>query len=248
MQAFCRQFPALLLAAFWLASPVSGFAQAEKKELPPPGYFRLISWEGAITDLYYLRGDKKVPVQISPFAKSEHYPLPQESVISFFRDGTNADGQVVAIPVAKVPLNETWKYPLLVVLPVGTSGKWAFSAYDEDPANFHAGDIRLINTTPERVIASLSGKETVVSAGQLQTVSLQPKALEVVDVGISVDIGGQRQPVYQRGWELEPQMRITAFVILDQDHRYRVRRLREDESTFLPRKPKDGSKTQPVAQ
>jgi hypothetical protein len=208
----------------------------QEKEKPPPGYFRLVSWAGASDDLYYLRGKEKVAVSISPFAKSGHYPLPAGGALSFFRDIADAEGKLRTVPAGGTKINPAWKYPLLVISSAEAgAGPLAFSVYNEDPAEFRAGSVRVINATAHRVVASLSGREVAVPPGQLQTIDFEPESVEVVDVELWVENNGKRQPVYQRGWELEPDMRITAFVVKDSEGRYRVRRLREGKSTFLPK-------------
>ena len=222
------------------------WAQEKKEEVPPPGYFRLISWEGDAADLYYLRGDKKVAVMISPFAKSSHYALPQNGTVVFLKDVPVADGTRQATQVGRVTIRPDWKYPLLVATLAESGLK--FSVYNEDPNQFGAGQIRLINTTKEPVIAKLADREVKLAPEQVQTTDLQPKEAQVVNVELWVEANGKKQPVYLRGWELEPTMRITAFITKDSDGRFRVRRLREGDSTFLPKKAEEKAPVQPVAQ
>lgn len=221
-------------------------AEEKKGELPPPGYFRLISWEGTEEGVYYMRGDKKIAVRISPFAKSEHYPLPQNGIVVFLKDSMDGAGNLRAAPVGQASVRADWKYPLLLAS-LGKEGM-SFSVYNEDPAQFKAGQIRIINLTKETLGAQLSGREVTVGPEQMQTLDIQPKEREVVDVGLWAEKAGSRQSVYQRGWELEPKMRISALVIKDGEGRIRVKRFKEDQSTFLPRKSEEEAESQPVAQ
>jgi len=238
MHTILRKISVLVLAALCLASPRLLFAQAPdgNPETPREGSFRLITLEAAMEDWYYLIGNTKVFVTFSASAKSEHYPLPKDGVLYFYREIPDATGKHSRSErMGVLSVHAQWKYPLvLVAADPEQKGKYVFTPYNEDPATFPAGSIRLINHTKERIQVKLSDQTATVEPQQVQTLSLKSSELQVVDVELSVNRDGKPRPIYQRGWELESSMRITVFIVKGSDGYIHVCRLRENETTFLP--------------
>ena len=234
LRAFRSRFRPAFCAALCLASPL--FSQSLTKE--PANSFRLLTLENAITDWYYLDGAKRIPVAANASTKSEHYTIPKDGALRFYRDGLGKDGNPQPALVGSVNLDPEWKSPLVLIASDRSQPeKRTLTAYNEDPSLFPAGSIRLINNSEAKILARLSDQKVTVGPRRVETLSLQSPSLRMVDVELSTNFGGAIQPIYRRGWELAPSMRITVFIVKGSDGYFHTFRLQEDQATFLPRKP-----------
>lgn len=136
--------------------------------------FRLVSWEGKISNLKYSNGSTQVPVEADESALSPVYHLKNSGPLVLYKE-VQTEGKIVREPVATLPIPENFKKAIILLAYADATrktytGSWINDAPDIRPPqtvtyrNFSIRPVAIKLGTEEHIIPPLGGHTQTTDA------------------------------------------------------------------------------------
>ncbi|WOO39776.1 hypothetical protein [Rubellicoccus peritrichatus] len=219
--------------AIWFLGLFFGIGSIHAQENTMSISFSTLSWRGKIDGIYYYDQGKRINVEANPYSSSSGYSYTGPSVLVFYKQGTNALGESIDVPVASVKGLKIMKSPLLVIIP--DDDKMEIIAFPDDVEDFKAGEYRFINLTSDPIAAKIGNTSLFLEPYKHETVLPDipnEQSSLPLQVAVEEEDKGEWKLAYSVGWGHEPDNRIRVFVYRNPTGKIRVRRIEEHRSKF----------------
>lgn len=171
-----RLFLVLLIAL--LGSAVGTAQEPSGKKRKPT--FSVLYWEGRPSEeLFYRKGESKIPLDFANAARSKEHELPAAPSFELFRFLPEAEeGQPPFEVVASAAIPTGARKVMFLVIPFKREGALTYRivAMDDSLNAFPRGSFRFANFTPEPLLVSFDGKGRKIPSREIVVMSPKLRA------------------------------------------------------------------------
>lgn len=165
--------------------------------------FRLLSWTGDVTDLFYLQGGKPIPVTANETTISPLYKWQGSEKLVFFRE-TEQEGRPVRVPVLVLDApSGTTKAIILLSLdradPTRNSGQWIDDTVDGIPPDA----VTYLNLSTQVIGVQLGQETSTINAKASKTFRLEGAKRRLLTLKVAAQNEG--------GWQIAASSALSTY-------------------------------------
>jgi hypothetical protein len=177
-----RRLAPIGLLVLLAASGPQVSAQSGPEEEPLVEFrFQALSMAGSISDLFFRSEEKDIPIFVTNGSFTREYAFSGPEALTFFRKSTNAEGETIRTPVARLPVSPGWngRFMRLVFSPDGGEGREFYRIF---PINFTAE----VGQGNRLFLANLCAQPLAIKLGETR-LRIEPKSTRMVEVSPDED-------------------------------------------------------------
>jgi hypothetical protein len=203
----------LLIGAVLLT--ITSSLHAQENRGPASGMsLRLMSWDGALTDLWVSDGGSYLPVKAGEFVLGRALFLGRKTTsVRFFKDQI-IDAVTRKQPVAEVSLPEGTTSALVVLAPAPAGSPLPFQgrALDQSLETHPLNTMRIVNFSNLKLALKVGGETAVITAGAEKNFPFPSSGPLHITVEVAVDTAGGWTMVQRSLQPAPPGRRILVIV------------------------------------
>lgn len=225
------QHVSLILALLFL---LTACVQAQNSSVNKPAHFSFscASWESVKGDaLYYYSGRAKKnelkedaikrlkKVGLSVMTRSHLYEFKGGNKISFYRKGTNQDGEETHTVAASTTVPSHWKRVLLVFFPGAKPGEYRILPIQDDRDVAPYGSYQFINLTKLQLSGVLDKTKLLVKPNGKLLVKLRGDKSKSMLFGVWAEVEGKKKWLQRNTLTYKPSKYLIYFFYASKDAR-----------------------------
>ena len=165
-----------------LASISPAFAQTGQTEEPLVQFrFQALSLGASISDLFFRSGGEDTPIFITNGSFTGEYRFSGREALTFFRKRTNAEGETIRTPVARLPVSLEWNGRFMRLI-FNSTPKDERERYRLFPINFTAE----VGQGNRLFLANLCAQPLAIKLGETR-LRVEPNSTQMVEVSPDED-------------------------------------------------------------
>ncbi len=196
--------------------------------------FSTLSWDAAISDLYYRDAGQVTPIIVPNGTLSPPQRYSGPPTLDFFTQAISSEGQPVFHRQASVTFPSGARHWLLIFLKARNTNAYQVQPFPVPDAKFTNGTFNFVNLTDSRLGVRLGEKTFEIDARGSLIATSPGQGSQNVDVQMAASENGDAwQLIYRSRWASLNQRRAWVFIYLDENRKPRIRKYYQKPEAVL---------------
>ncbi len=197
------------LVIIFCFSALTGFSQEANISIQ----FTTLSWERMRGEKLFFQsyGQEPTEITLSPRRRSEAYRYVGPSPLVFFKKVTNAEGEIVQMPVTSVAISPEKNDQLFLFVRSSDGAQTKIYPMDDSESNFPPGSVRFFNMTSRNLGVIYDGEKIPLHPYEMRTASSKNE-FKRVNLAILAIRDEELRDIYNAQWGQSSHSRYLIFI------------------------------------